>query len=116
MREVETLDLVAREVGYPACIRLDNGPEFISRELDLWAYLRGVTLDIRKGETLGLVGESGCGKSTLLRIIAGFETPTSGDVRVYDAPIGLMVAVAFVVGILVVGLVVFTATVERRRE
>jgi putative ABC transport system permease protein len=36
--------------------------------------------------------------------------------RVYDAPIGLMVAIAFVVGVLVVGLVVYTATVERRRE
>jgi len=36
--------------------------------------------------------------------------------RVYDAPIGLMVAIAFVVGVLVVGLVIYTATVERRRE
>jgi len=36
--------------------------------------------------------------------------------RVYDAPIGLMVAIAFVVGILVVGLVIYTATIEKRRE
>lgn len=36
--------------------------------------------------------------------------------RVYDAPIGLMVGIAFVVGILVVGLVIYAATVERRRE
>ena len=36
--------------------------------------------------------------------------------RVYDAPIGLMVAIAFVVGVLVVGLIIYTATVERRRE
>ena len=36
--------------------------------------------------------------------------------RVYDAPIGLMVAIAFVVGVLVVGLVIYTATLERRRE
>lgn len=36
--------------------------------------------------------------------------------RVYDAPIGLMVAVAFIVGVLVVGLVIYTATIERRRE
>ena len=36
--------------------------------------------------------------------------------RVYDAPIGLMVAIAFVVGVLVVGLVTYIATVERRRE
>jgi putative ABC transport system permease protein len=36
--------------------------------------------------------------------------------RVYDAPIGLMVAIAFVVGVLVVGLVIYSATIERRRE
>lgn len=40
MDVVEMLDRVARQVGYPKAIRLDNGPEFVSKELDLWAYLR----------------------------------------------------------------------------
>jgi putative transposase len=48
MDVVETLDRVARQVGYPKTIRLDNGPEFVSKELDLWAYLRGVTLDFSR--------------------------------------------------------------------
>ena len=50
--------------------------------------LHHVSLDVQKGEFVCLIGASGCGKSTLLRIIAGFEKPSSGDVRVYDAPIG----------------------------
>ena len=46
-----------------------------------------VTLSVRKGETLGLVGESGCGKSTLGRVIAGILTPTSGRVTIDGAPV-----------------------------
>ena len=40
----------------------------------------GVSLDIAKGEIFALLGSSGCGKSTLLRMLAGFETPTSGQI------------------------------------
>lgn len=43
-----------------------------------------VSLDIADGEFLVLVGPSGCGKTTCLRIIAGLESPTSGDVHIGD--------------------------------
>lgn len=44
------------------------------------AAIQNVSLQIRHGEFFTLLGPSGCGKTTTLRIIAGFETPTSGDV------------------------------------
>ncbi|WP_454696022.1 ABC transporter ATP-binding protein [Achromobacter aegrifaciens] len=62
--------------------------------------LKGVSLDVREGEFLTLLGPSGCGKTTLIRIIAGFETPTSGEVKIdgqsilssppYRRPLGMV--------------------------
>ena len=59
-----------------------------------------VSLSIRKGEIFALLGSSGCGKSTLLRMLAGFEQPTSGSIRLngldlaglppYERPINMM--------------------------
>jgi transposase InsO family protein len=43
---IDVLERVCSEVGYPASIRVDQGSEFISRDLDLWAYTRNVTLEL----------------------------------------------------------------------
>jgi putative transposase len=45
---VQTLERAASEVGYPKTIRLDNGPEFVSKELDLWAYMKNIVLDFSR--------------------------------------------------------------------
>jgi peptide/nickel transport system ATP-binding protein len=50
------------------------------RGLNAVQAVRGVTLDIRKGENIGIVGESGCGKSTLTRLLAWLETPQKGTI------------------------------------
>ncbi|SMX56588.1 Putative transposase [Bradyrhizobium sp. ORS 285] len=45
---VEILEGVRDEVGFPATIRVDQGTEFVSRDLDVWAYQRGITLDFSR--------------------------------------------------------------------
>lgn len=45
---VATLERVCGQVGYPKTIRVDQGTEFVSRDLDLWAYQKGVTLDFSR--------------------------------------------------------------------
>src|SRR5207244_7826134 len=58
---------------------------------EFWA-LKNVSLTIRNGESVGLIGRNGSGKSTLLKLIAGIHRPTSGRLLVArHARIGTMI-------------------------
>lgn len=50
--------------------------------------VRGVSFNVPRGGSLGIVGESGCGKSTILRAIAGIDRQWTGEVEVADRQIG----------------------------
>jgi len=56
---------------------------------DSIAVLKNIDLCVRRGESLGLIGENGAGKSTLLKLLTGVLTPTGGSVRV-DARVGAL--------------------------
>ncbi len=73
----------AREaVGLPAIELSGVVKEFQSRG-EVITAVAGIDLDIREGEFFSLLGPSGCGKTTTMRMIAGFEEPTKGAIRLH---------------------------------
>ena len=77
-------------------VRIDR----VTKRFGSTAAVNDVSLDITKGEIFCLLGASGCGKTTLLRMLAGFETPSTGriwidgvdvtDVPPYERPVNMM--------------------------
>ncbi|EDP60894.1 ABC transporter ATP-binding protein [Vibrio sp. AND4] len=53
----------------------------VSTNNEQLTILKNVTVDIRKGEKIAIVGTSGAGKSTLMTLLAGLDIPTSGEIR-----------------------------------
>jgi NitT/TauT family transport system ATP-binding protein len=60
---------------------------FVSDGASRYTAVRDVTLTIRAGEFVSVVGPTGCGKSTLLNVAAGLLAPSSGSVRVFGEPL-----------------------------
>ncbi len=72
----------------------------VVKDFSGYKAVNNVSIDIAKGEIFALLGSSGCGKTTLLRMLAGFETPTSGHIILngqdlaglapYERPLNMM--------------------------
>jgi simple sugar transport system ATP-binding protein len=60
--------------------------EHVTKRFGPVVALRDVSLHLRKGEVLGLLGDNGAGKSTLMKIICGFEKPDSGEMFLRGEP------------------------------
>jgi putrescine transport system ATP-binding protein len=77
-------------------LRIEN----VTKRFGEFAAVNDVSLDVQRGEIFCLLGGSGSGKTTLLRMLAGFETPTSGKIYIdgqdmstcapYDRPVNMM--------------------------
>src|SRR5437764_6613324 len=70
----------------PPVIEVDN----LVRKFGDRAVLNNISFNVRRGETLVIMGGSGCGKSTLLRHIIGAMKPTSGSVKIFGQDITAM--------------------------
>jgi len=60
---------------------------FIYGRSNQTSILSNLRLDVKSGESIAILGPSGCGKSTLLNLIAGLDTPSSGDVLINNSNI-----------------------------
>lgn len=68
-------------------IRTDNVTKAYVSSRGLVPVVNGVSLDVKAGQSLALMGRSGSGKTTLLYLIGGLERPDSGDIICLDQPV-----------------------------
>ncbi|HSQ16815.1 MAG TPA: ABC transporter ATP-binding protein [Anaerolineales bacterium] len=73
--------------GFRALIELHQVERIFQSAAGEYRALKGIDLEIGRGEFVGIIGRSGSGKSTLINMITGIDRPTSGEVLVGDTPV-----------------------------
>lgn len=91
MQEIPLL-LDARNIEKQFKVKRSGLSNLFSFKPDVVRAVDNISIRVRRGATMGIVGESGCGKTTFARCIAGFETATSGEIILDGEPIPYSVA------------------------
>jgi ABC-type nitrate/sulfonate/bicarbonate transport system ATPase subunit len=75
-------ETIPREARVAEAVSIRGISRVFAGQGDATPVLRDIDLEARAGEFVAVLGASGCGKSTLLRLIAGLDTPTSGEIAI----------------------------------
>lgn len=86
---METVKLPPAPAAEPVPVDVILQVEGITKEFSGVRVLSDVSIDIRRGEIMGLIGENGAGKSTLIKIISGIYQPSSGRLRLDGRVVGI---------------------------
>ncbi|MFN5514972.1 MAG: ABC transporter ATP-binding protein [Cyanobacteriota bacterium] len=70
-----------------AFLAIENVSKVYPTSRGPYTVLEDVNLEVKEGEFICVIGHSGCGKSTLLNMVSGFNSPTTGSVKLKDQPI-----------------------------
>ncbi|WP_341662680.1 ABC transporter ATP-binding protein [Vibrio sp.] len=75
---------------HPSIIKAESLSKLVSTKQEQLTILDDINLDIKEGESIAIVGTSGAGKSTLMTLLAGLDTPTSGNISLLGKSISAM--------------------------
>ncbi|MFM7426081.1 MAG: nitrate ABC transporter ATP-binding protein [Elainella sp.] len=87
MQILETMNGLTAPTSDEPFLVIDNISKVYPTPKGFYTVLDGVSLAVREGEFVCVIGHSGCGKSTLLDMVSGFRQPTSGEVRLQSQTI-----------------------------
>jgi ABC-type sugar transport system ATPase subunit len=85
MSQVQAAPLPMAKAGAVEVLRGEN----IVKRFGAVTALNGVSLHLKKGEMMGILGDNGAGKSTLIKILTGYQAPTSGTLAINGQPVVL---------------------------
>jgi ABC-type lipoprotein export system ATPase subunit len=87
MDQIQTVPNRNQNNGHPLLIKLSQVVKIYETAAGGYTALKGIDLEINRGEFVGIIGKSGSGKSTLINTITGIDRPTSGEVWVGDTAV-----------------------------